>query len=88
MEKQKKQLEKLCSGKQIPDFNPGDTIKVDVKVVESPTLKEVFKSVAPDTPNVPANADAPVASNVVNLPVDAVVAPIAVLSIAPAFISA
>ncbi len=31
---EKEQLEKLSSGKQIPEFNPGDTIKVDVKVVE------------------------------------------------------
>ena len=31
---EKEQLEKLSSGKQIPNFNPGDTIKVDVKVVE------------------------------------------------------
>ena len=31
---EKEQLEKLSSGKNIPDFNPGDTIKVDVKVVE------------------------------------------------------
>ena len=31
---EKEQSEKLSSGKQIPDFNPGDTIKVDVKVVE------------------------------------------------------
>ena len=31
---EKEQLEKLSSGKHIPDFNPGDTIKVDVKVVE------------------------------------------------------
>ena len=31
---EKEQLEKLGSGKEIPDFNPGDTIKVDVKVVE------------------------------------------------------
>jgi large subunit ribosomal protein L19 len=31
---EKEQLEKLSFGKQIPDFNPGDTIKVDVKVVE------------------------------------------------------
>ena len=31
---EKEQLEKLSSGKQIPDFNSGDTIKVDVKVVE------------------------------------------------------
>ena len=30
---EKEQLDKLSSGKQIPDFNPGDTIKVDVKVV-------------------------------------------------------
>ena len=31
---EKEQLEKLSSGKKMPDFNPGDTIKVDVKVVE------------------------------------------------------
>ena len=31
---EKEQLEKLNSGKNIPDFNSGDTIKVDVKVVE------------------------------------------------------
>ena len=31
---EKEQLEKLSSGKHMPDFNPGDTIKVDVKVVE------------------------------------------------------
>ena len=31
---EKEQLEKLSSGKQMPDFNPGDTVKVDVKVVE------------------------------------------------------
>tara|TARA_B100000900_G_C20255699_1_gene583843 strand:+ start:152 stop:634 length:483 start_codon:yes stop_codon:yes gene_type:complete len=31
---EKEQLEKLSSGKQIPDFNPGDTLKVDVKVIE------------------------------------------------------
>ena len=31
---EKEQSEKLSSGKKIPDFNPGDTIKVDVKVVE------------------------------------------------------
>lgn len=31
---EKEQLEKLSSGKNIPDFNPGDTVKVDVKVVE------------------------------------------------------
>ena len=31
---EKEQLEKLSSGKQTPDFNPGDTIKVNVKVVE------------------------------------------------------
>ena len=31
---EKEQLEKLSSGKEMPDFNPGDTIKVDVKVVE------------------------------------------------------
>ena len=31
---EKNQVEKLSSGKEIPNFNPGDTIKVDVKVVE------------------------------------------------------
>ena len=31
---EKEQLEKLSSGKEMPDFSPGDTIKVDVKVVE------------------------------------------------------
>ena len=31
---EKEQLEKLSSGKEMPDFNPGDTVKVDVKVVE------------------------------------------------------
>ena len=31
---EKEQLEKLSSSKQMPDFNPGDTVKVDVKVVE------------------------------------------------------
>ena len=31
---EKEQVEKLSFGKQMPDFNPGDTIKVDVKVVE------------------------------------------------------
>ena len=31
---EKNQVEKLTSGKEIPNFNPGDTIKVDVKVVE------------------------------------------------------
>ena len=33
---EKNQVEKLTSGKEIPNFNPGDTIKVDVKVVEGP----------------------------------------------------
>ena len=31
---EKNQVEKLSSGKEIPNFNPGDTIKVNVKVVE------------------------------------------------------
>ena len=31
---EKNQVEKLSLGKEIPNFNPGDTIKVDVKVVE------------------------------------------------------
>ena len=29
-----KQIEKLTAGKDIPDFQPGDTVKVNVKVVE------------------------------------------------------
>jgi len=28
------QIEKLTSGKSIPDFSPGDTLKVSVKVIE------------------------------------------------------
>ena len=28
------QIEKLTSGKSIPAFNPGDTVKISVKVVE------------------------------------------------------
>ena len=31
---EKDQIEKLQSERKFPDFNPGDTIKVDVKVVE------------------------------------------------------
>ena len=31
---EKAQIEKLQSEKKIPNFNPGDTVKVDVKVVE------------------------------------------------------
>ena len=31
---EKSQIEKVQSEKKIPDFNPGDTIKVDVKVIE------------------------------------------------------
>ena len=31
---EKEQIEKLTSGKTIPDFAPGDTVKVNVKVVE------------------------------------------------------
>jgi large subunit ribosomal protein L19 len=30
----KEQVEKLSSGKEIPDFQPGDTVLVNVKVVE------------------------------------------------------
>jgi large subunit ribosomal protein L19 len=30
----KEQVEKLSAGKQIPDFGPGDTVLVNVKVVE------------------------------------------------------
>jgi len=31
---EKEQVEKLTSGKEIPDFQPGDTVIVNVKVVE------------------------------------------------------
>ena len=31
---EKEQLEKLSAGKEIPDFEPGDTVLVNVKVVE------------------------------------------------------
>ena len=31
---EKEQLEKLTAGKEIPDFEPGDTLIVNVKVVE------------------------------------------------------
>ncbi|MEJ2435486.1 MAG: 50S ribosomal protein L19, partial [Pseudolabrys sp.] len=31
---EKEQVEKLSAGKQIPDFGPGDTVQVNVKVVE------------------------------------------------------
>jgi large subunit ribosomal protein L19 len=31
---EKEQVEKLSSGKEIPDFQPGDTLLVNVKVVE------------------------------------------------------
>ena len=31
---EKSQIEKIQSERKIPDFNPGDTIKVDVKVIE------------------------------------------------------
>jgi large subunit ribosomal protein L19 len=31
---EKEQVEKLSSGKEIPDFQPGDTVVVNVKVVE------------------------------------------------------
>ena len=31
---EKEQLEKLSEGKEIPDFGPGDTIRLQVKVVE------------------------------------------------------
>ena len=33
-ELEKEQIEKLSSGKEIPDFAPGDTVLVNVKVVE------------------------------------------------------
>jgi large subunit ribosomal protein L19 len=28
------QIEKLAAGKQLPDFSPGDTVRVNVKVIE------------------------------------------------------
>jgi large subunit ribosomal protein L19 len=31
---EKEQLEKMSAGKEIPDFAPGDTLIVNVKVVE------------------------------------------------------
>jgi len=31
---EKEQIEKLAAGKEIPDFGPGDTVLVNVKVVE------------------------------------------------------
>jgi len=31
---EKEQVEKLSAGKEIPDFGPGDTVSVNVKVVE------------------------------------------------------
>jgi large subunit ribosomal protein L19 len=31
---EKEQMAKLCAGKQIPDFQPGDTLIVNVKIVE------------------------------------------------------
>lgn len=31
---EQEQVEKLASEKQLPDFRPGDTLKVDVRVVE------------------------------------------------------
>jgi large subunit ribosomal protein L19 len=34
---QKRQIEKLCEGKVIPDFKPGDTVKVNVKIQEGAT---------------------------------------------------
>src|SRR5260370_1525570 len=33
-ELEKEQIEKLSAGKEIPDFAPGDTVLVNVKVVE------------------------------------------------------
>ena len=51
------------------------------------TAKELLKVVAPVTPNVPPNVEFPEALKVVNAPVDAEFAPIAVPSISPAFIS-
>lgn len=31
---EKEQIEKLTEGKTIPEFGPGDTVRVDVKVIE------------------------------------------------------
>src|SRR5256885_14204435 len=33
-DREKEQVAKLCAGKEIPDFAPGDTVIVNVKVVE------------------------------------------------------
>ena len=35
----KEQVEKLSAGKNIPDFQPGDTVLVNVKVVEGDKTK-------------------------------------------------
>lgn len=34
---EQKQIESLTENKQIPDFRPGDTIRVDVRIVEGTT---------------------------------------------------
>ena len=61
-----------------------------VELVDAvPDVTEVspLNVVAPVTPNVPPIVELPVALKVVNAPVDAEFAPMAVPSIAPAFIS-
>ena len=55
--------------------------------VAPPTAKELLKVVAPVTPNVPPTVELPVALKVVNAPLEAEFAPIAVPSIAPPLIS-
>jgi len=37
---EKEQMDKLVSGKTIPDFAPGDTVRVSVKVVEGERVRQ------------------------------------------------
>jgi large subunit ribosomal protein L19 len=38
---EQEQIAKLSTGKQIPDFQPGDTLIVNVKVVENFTVRKI-----------------------------------------------
>ena len=50
---EKEQLEKLTAGKEIPDFEPGDTLIVNVKVVEGErTASRPMKASASAVPDV------------------------------------
>ena len=40
------QIEKLTANRKIPDFRPGDTLRVSVKVVEGTRAKERLKAAA------------------------------------------